>query len=155
FSAHICKTPGCTRAYNTSLGYHDIHMDTGVSFADQVRRQCPDDQTFMFVSGVNLESGEQTWTCGQVHCNHSEVVQTALRNRVAELLKSAHPDWMSMVQISDKLGTDIGPYSRILGPMEADGEIVCHGEPESGIVRWRMETTGIVTNAAPFLDPRA
>ena len=160
FRAYACKAPGCTRAYNSSSGYHDIRMDTGVSFAAQVRRECPDDQTYMFISAVNPESGDQTWTCAQVHCDHSEVVKSLrdaeLRERVAAVLKSAYPDWMSMKQISDKVGTEIGPYSRILGPMEADGEIEPYGgEPESGIVRWKQETFEIVTNAAPFLDPTA
>ena len=79
FSAYVCKNPGCTRAYNSSQAYHDINMNTGVSFTDQVRRQCPDDQTFMFISGVNRDSGEQTWTCAQVHCDHSEIVEPANR----------------------------------------------------------------------------
>ena len=75
--AYICKDPGCARAYESALGYRD--MNTGISFADQVRRQCPDDQTSMFVSGINRDSDEQTWTCAQVHCDHSEIVPPAKR----------------------------------------------------------------------------
>jgi hypothetical protein len=79
FRAYVCKEPGCTRAYNSTIGYHDIIMNKGVSFAERIRRECPDDKTFMFVSGINEDSGEQTWTCAQRHCDHSEVVEPAKR----------------------------------------------------------------------------
>jgi hypothetical protein len=36
FRAYVCKEPGCTRAYNSTIGYHDIIMNKGVSFAERV-----------------------------------------------------------------------------------------------------------------------
>jgi len=74
-----------------------------------------------------------------------------LRERVQTLLQSMRGHWITMEAISAKIGADIGPYPRILGPMEADGDIV----EKNGYVRWRTETFEIVTNAAPFDNPHA
>ena len=78
FRAYACKEPGCTRAYNSSLGYFDV--SNTVSLEDQVRRECPEEQTFMFVSGVSADSGKERWTCAQVHCDHSEIVEPVKRS---------------------------------------------------------------------------
>jgi len=56
----------------------------------------------------------------------------------AILRKATRP--MNMKEISRAVSHDIGPYSRILGQLEADGEI----EAVAGSVQWKLERFTVV-----------
>jgi len=56
----------------------------------------------------------------------------------AVLRKAARP--MNTEEISRAVGHDIGPYSRILGQLEADGET----EAVAGSVQWKPERFSVV-----------
>jgi len=55
------------------------------------------------------------------------------------LRKASYP--INMTQISRAVGRDIGPYSKILGRLEANGEI----EVVVAGVQWKMERFAVVT----------
>ena len=57
----------------------------------------------------------------------------------AVLRKAACP--MTMLQISEAVGWDIGPYPKIIGQLEANGEI----EVVADSVRWKPERFAVVT----------
>jgi hypothetical protein len=72
--------------------------------------------------------------------------ETTMENRpiddidaVREVLRKA-PGPMSLDQISRAIGDDIGPYPKILGQLEANGEIEC----VAGGVQWTPERFTVV-----------
>jgi hypothetical protein len=59
---------------------------------------------------------------------------------VRKILRKAGARHVNMDEISRAVGHDIGPYSRILGQLEADGEIEC----VAGGVQWKPERFTVV-----------
>ena len=66
--AFKCGETGCTRAYNSSLGYFDIVNDRYAQQKEQQR--CSEDETPMYMDAINPE-GIETWSCAQIGCDHS------------------------------------------------------------------------------------
>jgi hypothetical protein len=77
--AHKCTANSCTRAYLHGHGYIDIA--DSVSFADALRRDCPEDDMTMYLAEID-DNGNELWRCGQVHCQYSELVNPHERFRV-------------------------------------------------------------------------
>lgn len=67
-TAYKCDEPGCTRAYNSSLGYFDI--TTHGFLGDKEQQDCRDDGTHMFLEQVHGDT--ELWSCGQVGCNFKQ-----------------------------------------------------------------------------------
>jgi hypothetical protein len=66
--AYKCDEAGCTRAYNTSLGYFDILQ--GRFLADKEQQNCRADGNHMFLEKVYGDT--ETWSCGQVGCDYKQ-----------------------------------------------------------------------------------
>lgn len=64
--AYKCDEPGCTRAYNSSLGYFDLV--NGQIARDLSQRICPDDEQPMFLEKAQGTGG--MWRCAANGCDH-------------------------------------------------------------------------------------
>lgn len=73
FPAHRCSIPSCSRVYQHGQGYHDAETGQRISFEHRHRKQCPECDATMFLAAISVS--EETWECGQVHCEHREVVK--------------------------------------------------------------------------------
>jgi hypothetical protein len=56
-----CREPGCSRRYNSKLGYFDY---AGAPETVEQQRRCPNDQSPLFLDAISPEAIE-TWRCPQ------------------------------------------------------------------------------------------
>src|SRR5262249_12981499 len=68
-TAFKCDEVGCTRAYNSSMGYFDIVNDQ-FKMLDNGQQDCHQDETPMFLERV--EGDIEIWRCGQRGCDYSQ-----------------------------------------------------------------------------------
>jgi len=67
-TAFKCDESGCTRAYNTSLGYFDIVEKRFL--ADKEQQDCRLDGSHMFLE--HAQGDLERWSCGQVGCDYKQ-----------------------------------------------------------------------------------
>ncbi len=67
--AFKCDEAGCTRAYNSSMGYFDIVNDQ-YKLLDKEQQDCQRDETPMFLE--RIEDDTEIWRCGQRGCDYTQ-----------------------------------------------------------------------------------
>jgi hypothetical protein len=66
--AYKCDEAGCTRAYNSSLGYFDLVEDRPLMGKSQ--QKCPQDDTPVFLESI--AGPDDIYRCAQIGCDHSQ-----------------------------------------------------------------------------------
>jgi hypothetical protein len=68
-AAFKCDAAGCTRAYNSSMGYFDIVNDQ-FQLLEKEQQDCHRDETPMFLESIAGDT--EIWRCGQRDCDYSQ-----------------------------------------------------------------------------------
>jgi hypothetical protein len=110
-------------------GYVGTRLGNDVSAAEAVLREL-EEKGKAVVRFTNSLGPETTMEIRRI--DDMDSVRSILR-------RASRP--MNMTQISRAVGRDIGPYSRILGQLEANGEI----ELVADGVQWKLERFAVVT----------
>src|SRR6476660_6805066 len=85
-----CIQPGCTRHYNSAVGYFDVVR--GRPLHDKFQQECPNCGTPMFRATLGINT-EETWRCPLSQCQHEQRILASLDDLLTpdRAMFSLHP----------------------------------------------------------------